>query len=267
MAKKKEKQITLTFFDNAKLVLAQFKAEKGDIATDYRTDTLYTSIFDKLKTDEDYVNTMPASTSLESVYAMLAATPRPKTKKDVIEKNFMFENSDGNIGSLKNHKDFFLNAVFSMINFINAAVYIYHKLPLIGKQNMQEHMLCFLIVAASNAYEELYSSRGLHEFAYYLQLIVENNSDLNVTIIPYNSSKFREMFNQLTKDTVIDIEQILSDTGRDTKSIQIANLSLTIGNIADGRINPDKSRYTIEAGIADVNSTDYDRIFISTIKK
>ena len=41
MAKKNEKQITPIFFDNAKLALAPFKGNQGDIATDYCIDTLY----------------------------------------------------------------------------------------------------------------------------------------------------------------------------------------------------------------------------------
>jgi len=265
MAKKKEKQITPTFFDNTKLVLAQFKAENGDIATDYRIDTLYTSIFDRLKTDEDHVNIKPTATSLDNLYVLLGATPRKSS--DVIQNDFMWEDKDRVIGTVENSKSFYLNAIFSMINFINVSVYLYHKLPLLDHQNMQKSMLSFLTIAASNAYEELYTNRSKYEFAYYFRKVLQNNSNLSVEITPYNSKSWRSEFNNLTKYAKTGIYEELSATDMDVKSIYIANLNLTIGNISDRRINPFESRYTIEVGIADVDSQNYNRIFISTIKK
>ena len=179
----------------------------------------------------------------------------------------MWENEDGVIGVLKNPKDFYLNAIFSMINFINVSVYLYHKFPLIGRQDMQKPMLSFLTVAAASAYEELYSDRSKYEFAYYFRKVLQNNSNLNTDITPYNSKSWRSEFNSLTKFAKVGIDEELDAIDMDVKSIYISNLNLTIGNIVDGRMNPNESRYTIEAGVADMDSDRYDRIFISTIEK
>jgi len=97
--KQKQKQIKITFLDNAELALSQFKAKKGDISDDYCRDTLYTSIFDKLKTDENDIKMMPDATSLNNLFVMLGATPRKKS--EVIQKNFMWEDKDGKIGTLE----------------------------------------------------------------------------------------------------------------------------------------------------------------------
>jgi len=265
MSKKKEKQIQLTFFDSAKLVLTQFKAENGNIAADYCRNTLYTSVFDRLKSNADHVDTMPAATSLDNLFVMLGATPRKSA--DVIQNNFMWENKDGTIGTVENSKSFYLNAIFSMVNFINVSVYLYHKLPLLGRQEMQKPMLSFLTVAAASAYKELYSDRSKYEFAYYFRKVLKNHSNLNTDITPFNSKSWRSEFNSLTKVAKAGIDEELDAIDMDVKSIYISNLNLTIGNIADRRINPDESRYTIEAGVAAMNSDSYDRVFISTIEK
>ncbi len=261
---KKQKQINPTFFDNAKLVLAQFKAESGNIANDYHRDVLYTSVFDKLKTDEDHVDAMPVATSLDNLFATLGSTPRKKT--EVIQKNFMWIDKEGTIGTLDNSKSFYLNAIYSMVNFINVSVYIYHKLPLLNCQYLQNDMLNFLTVAASNAYEELYSTQK-HEFTYYFRKVLQNHFNLSIDITPFKTDSWRKDYNKLIKYAKAGITEELNTVDIDVKSIPIANLNLTIGNISDKKINPDESRYTIEAGIANTDSKDYDRIFISTIKK
>ena len=206
------------------------------------------------------------------------------------------------IGSLSDPKTFYLQAIYAMANFINVSVYLYKKLTLIGHEDMQGAMMNFLIVAASNAYDELYSSKGKIEFAYYFKKAIEHNANLNTEITKFKSKSWKSDFNKLTKAAKVGIDETISTAQRSsilkaveklrwknshtthltlrdfqyqlsvfptivTRTIVISNLSITIGKITDRRINPDERRYTIEAAIADKEKDYYDRIFISTIKE
>ncbi len=258
--KTRKRSIQLDFIDNALTVLEQFDQEKGSFYDEYIVNALYTNLFDKL--EEDEVNMNPTPTSIYNIFILLGATPRKRTK--TIQDNYMFYDEDI-IGSLSNTKSFYLQAIFSMLNMINVSVYLYRKLLLIDRENMQGAMMKFLIVAASNTYEELYSSKGKIEFTYYFKKVIEHNANLELEITPYKSDSWRSEFNQLTKDAKIGIDEILAD--EDTKTIYIENIALTVGKIVDKRINPDEQRYIIEAGIADMENDHYDRIFISTMKE
>ncbi len=258
--KTRKKSIQLDFIDNALTVLTKFDQGKGSFYDEYTVNALYTNILDKLQDDD--VDTNPTSTSIYNIYISLGATPRKSSKE--IQENFMFYNEDI-IGSLSDPQSFYLQAIFSMLNMINVSVYLYKKLALIGREDMQGSMMKFLIVAASNAYEELYSSRGKIEFAYYFKKALQHNSDLDTEIVKFNSSSWRTEFSDLTKLAKMDIDDIVGEEG--TKTINISNLSITIGKIVDRRINANEKRYTIEVAIADMNTDHYDRIFISTIKE
>ena len=257
-----ERSIPLDFIDNALTVLSKFDEGKGSFYGGYTVNALYTNLFDKLE-DEEEIDMNPISTSIDNIFILLGAIPRKST--ETIQKNYMFYDEDI-IGPLSDPKKFYLQAVFSMFHMINASVYIYNKLFIIGREDAQGDMLKFLIVAASNAYEELYSSKGKIKFAYYFKKAIEHNAHLNTEITKFKSKSWKSDFNKLTKATKINIDGIIGDD-EGTKTINISNISITIGKIIDRRINPDERRYTIEAAIADKEKDHYDRIFISTIKE
>ena len=259
-SKTRKKSIKLDFIDNALIVLTKFDQGKGSLSDKYIVNVLYTNLFDKLKDDEVNMNLTP--TSIYNIFVLLGATPRKKTK--IIKENYMFYNEDI-IGTLSNTKSFYLQAIFSMLNMINVSVYLYRKLALIGREDIQGAMMKFLIVAASNTYEELYSKNGKIMFPYYFKKVIQYNTNLDTEITPYKSSSWRSEYDELTKDAKMAIDEILM--GEDTKTIYIENIALTVGKIVDKRINPDEQRYIIEAGIADMENNHYDRIFISTIKE
>ena len=260
-SKTKKRSVQLDVIDNALTVLSKFDQGKGSFYDDYVVNALYTNIFDKLKDDDIDTNIVP--TSIYNIYNVLGATPRKKSK--VIQENFMFYNED-TIGPLSEPKTFYLQAIFSMMHMINASVYIYKKLAIMGHKDMQGAMMKFLIVAASNAYDELYSNKGKITFAFYFKKALQHNSDLDTDLVEFKSTSWKSDFAKLTKYAKIGIDKMLED-GEHTKTIYIANLCLTIGKITDKRINPDEKRYTIEVGIADIKKDHYDRIFISTIKE
>jgi len=260
-SKTRKKSIQLDFIDNALIVLSKFDQGKGSFYDDYVVNALYTNLFDKLQDDEIDTNIVP--TSIYNIYNVLGATPRKKSK--VIQENFMFYDGD-TIGPLSEPKTFYLQAIFSMMHMINASVYIYKKLAIMGHKDKQGAMMKLLIVAASNAYDELYSINGKIPFAYYFKKVLQNNSNLDVEITKFNNKSWKSDYGKLTKYAKIGIDKMLGD-GEHTKTIHIANLCLTIGKISERRINPDEKRYTIEVGIADMEKDHYDRIFISTIKE
>jgi len=259
--KTRKKSIQLDFIDNALTVLSKFDEGKGSFYGDYTVNALYTNLFDKLE-DED-IDLNPTSTSIDNIFILLGATPRKSA--ETIQKNYMFYDEDI-IGPLSDPKTFYLQAIFSMFHMINASVYIYNKLSIIGREDAQGDMLKFLIVAASNAYEELYSSKGKIEFAYYFKKAIEHNANPNTEITKFKSKSWKSDFNKLTKAAKVNIDEIIGDN-EGTKTINISNISITIGKIIDRRINPDERRYTIEAAVADKEKDHYDRIFISTIKE
>ncbi len=259
--KTQKRSIQLDFIDNALIILSRFDQEKSSFYDDYIVNALYTNLFDRLQ--DDKVDLNPEPTSIYNIYNLLGATPRKSSK--IIRENFMFIDEDV-IGPLYDTKTFYLQAIYSMINFVNASVYLYRKLALVGREDMQGAMMKFLIVAASNAYEELYSSRGKIEFAYYFKKVLQHNSNLDVEITKFNNKSWKSEFAKLTKSAKVGIDKMLGDTEH-TKTIYIANLCLTIGKITDKRINPDEKRYTMEVAIADMKKDSYDRIFISTIKE
>ena len=259
--KTRKRSIQLDFIDNALTVLGKFDQGQGSFYDDYIVDVLYTNLFDKLQ--DDAVDTNPAATSIYNIYILLGATPRKNT--ETIQKNYMFYD-ENLIGPLSDPKTFYLQAIYSMVNFINVSVYLYKKLALIGHEDMQGSMMSFLIVAASNAYEELYSSKGKIEFAYYFKKALQHNANLNIEITKFKSESWKSDFNKLTKAAKVGIDEIIGDN-EGTKTINISNISITIGKVIDRRINPDERRYTIEAAITDKEKGHYDRIFISTIKE
>ena len=256
-----KRSIQLGFIDNISIVLSKFYQGKGSFYDDYVPHALYTNLFDKLQ--EDTINIHLEETAIYNIYNVLGATPR-KTSREV-QNNFMFYDEDI-IGPLLDPKLFYLQALYSMVHFINASVYLYQKLALIGREEMQGAMLKFLIVAASNAYEELYSSRGKIEFAYYFKKAIQKNSSIDIEITEFNNKSWKSEFAKLTKSAKTDIDEILGDKEH-TQTIYIANLCLTIGKLSDKRIDLDEKRCTIEVGIADMEKDRYDRIFISTIKE
>jgi len=295
--KTRKRSIQLDFIDNALTVLSKFDEEKGSFYGDYTVNSLYTNLFDKLHDEE--IDTNPAATSIYNIFISLGATPRKST--ETIQKNYMFHD-EGLIGSLSDPKTFYLQAIYAMANFINVSVYLYKKLAVIGREDMQGSIVNFLIVAASNAYEELYSSRGKIEFAYYFKKVIEYHADLEQEITPFKSDSWKSDFNKLTKNVKTDIDTIISTAQRssilkaveklqwtnshpahptlrefqyqlsvfptiETRTIVISNLSITIGEITDRRINPKERRYIIEVAIADKEKSHHDRIFISTIQE
>lgn len=260
-SKTRKKSIQHDFIDNTLTVLDKFDQGQGSLYDEYNVNALYTNLFDKLQDDE--VDTNPAATSIYNIYILLGATPRKDA--ETIQNNYMFYDEDF-IGPLSDPKTFYLQAIYAMANFINVSVYLYKKLALLNREDMQGAMMNFLIVAASNAYEELYSSRGKIEFAYYFTKALQHNANLNTEITEFKSKSWKSDYNKLTKNAKIGIDEIIGDN-EGTKTINISNISITIGKITDRRINPDERRYTIEAAIADEEKDKYDRIFISTIKE
>ena len=259
--KTQKKLIQLDFIDNALTVLEKFDEGQGSFYDEYNVNALYTNLFEKLQDDE--VDTNLAPTSIYNIYIVLGAKPRKNA--ETIQKNYIFYDEDL-FGTLSDPKTFYLQAIYSMVNFINVSVYLHKKLELIGHKDMQGAMMNFLIVAASNAYEELYSNKGKIEFAYFFQKSLQHNANLDTEITKYKSTSWKSDFNKLTKAAKVDIDEIIGDD-EGTRTINISNISITIGKITDRRINPDERRYIIEAAIADEEKDKYDRIFISTIKE
>ncbi len=203
-------------------------------------------------------------TSIFYIHFLLSATPRRKLK-DIKEKFTVY--IDTTIGHFTGSAmNFHTQVLFSMVLFINASIYVYRKLS--EKKELQSMFFNFFVVLASNLYEELYSTRGKQEFAYYFKKLLQNNQDLQKPITPYNTNSWRKEFGELTKYAKIGIDNMLN--GRNLVTYIIAgtnNLYLTIGKIADKRLKMQGKRYIVDLTQVDIGKKNRNRIFIVTIKQ
>jgi hypothetical protein len=118
-----------------------------------------------------------------------------------------------------------------------------------------------LIISASAQYEEMYSSRGKIEFAYYFKKLLDNNYNFNLSITPYNRESWRGEYAKYTKIAKYEIDTIIEESHKQEEIIKISNICIIYGKRRDKKL-PIEEKYVIEAGISN-NNKEYNRIFIA----
>ena len=251
-------EINLDFIDRLEKILEWKPRSIGKLEHDFDTTSLYTTLFNTMDSDTREI----PSTSVFNIFILLGI--KPKRDAEYLRTKFKFE--DGSIyDGFKRIDDIeqFLDQVLAhMIEFINISSYIYNRLGYEGKIKQQKDMLKFLIVTASSIYDELYSSRGKIEFAYYFKKILQNSSDITVEITRYNKETWRKEFSQFTRDTKVSIDEMLADS-HDMKQIDIANIALIFSKMTDVDLLPLEERFSIQAGTVDYEIKEYNPIFIT----
>ncbi len=198
--------------------------------------------------------------SLLYLLTLLSAQPK---KIDLKKKPHYTQGADGNSIYHFDAKEKFLdNAIDLMLEFINLAAFLLHHLQ--DKQELREDLSNMLIVAAANEYNQLFSSRGKNEFAYYVARALDHCNDesfYGATIDPYDPDKWRNKFRRMTQKARNYI-QAPDQAEENMYTILISNVVMTVGIMPDPIDKQEKGFF--EIGIyTDIPVQQYDRILVT----
>jgi len=262
------KKISLDFLDRlTKVMQSSFKVVTTNVQDEFFEETLYVPILNEytkwsLNVKDD---------SIFNIFVLLSAKP----KKNGIELKDSYIYFKGNkelpqveYEHITDYNTFLLQNTFNMIQFINISMYLYQRYILEERTKKEKRaLLKLLIVSASNLYDELYSSRGKIEFAYYFKKLLENYKNpekanepksLNASITPYNKNSWRREYASYSQQAKEEIDLFSQE-----EITTISNIKLICGKREDKRLPHLGERYVIEAGISN-SEEDYNRIFIVT---
>ncbi len=248
-------EIKLNFIDRVEKILSWKSWSIGSTQDEYDNNKLYTKLFTTISADKLYIPT----SSIFNIFILLGA--KANIDSEYIKTNFKFKDNKfpDAFRRIDDPEEFLDQALANMIEFINLSSYIYLQC---NTSKLKSFMLKYLIVTASAMYDELYSSRGKNEFAYYFKKLLQNANDLEVNITPFNTETWRKEFSKFTKTTKQEIDEILVGTD-DMYIVSISNITLIRGKMTDVNILPLREKYFIEAGIANYKTKEYNRIFIT----
>ncbi len=221
----------------------------------YDDRVLYCPIFKSTLENSD----TPKNTLLH-LLVLLSAQPK---EIDLSQKPHYTQDQEGNSIYYFDNKERFLdNAIDLMLEFINLSAFLLYHLQ--DKQETKENLSHLLIVAASNEYDQLFSSRSKNEFAYYFGWVLDYCDDENLyraTIDPYIPDKWRNKFRRMTQKVKKYIQE-LDQTEEDMSTILISNVAMTVGTISDPIDKQEKGFF--EIGIyASVPVQKYNRILVT----
>ena len=230
----------------------------GDVKDIFDVNKSYTTIFSPSSTDSLNI----PETSILNILVLLGA--KPNRDSQYLKTKFKFYGTKPDSSTrISDTKDFFDEALASMIEFINVSAYLYDKLEYLGRAEIQNGILKYLIVAAASIYEELYSSRGKIEFAYYFKKLLQHNSDINVEITPYNRESWRGDFAGYTRLAKKSIDRLISQSnGINSMDTTVSNIKLFFGKKTDKDLLPLEERYFIEIKV-DYKNKAPEQIFIT----
>ncbi len=207
------------------------------------------------------------------IFVLLGAIPRKEYGDNHTQDNFIFTTIDDpkKIYRLKTHESLLRYAVGNMLRLINLASFIYGSMKkgTREKNKSRKEIIRLLVIAAFTEYENMYSSKAKHVFAYHLRRFGENHKDLSVRIKACNTNTGKSENAKKLKKLKEEIDSTLS-SGNVMPTFYISNVAITSGKIADERMSDKNEQYFIEIGVIHPSSTlkvpKYDRIFISTFK-
>ena len=258
----KNKEISVDFIDRLKkIVTSRYKIATNNVKDIFFEQALYAHILNEYGN----LHLMVKPNSLLSIFSLLSA--EPKKTKEKLENSFVYIYERNNLSikniRINNYSVYLTQNLFNMIQFINLAVYL-HKRYLYEERSKEERTILtkILIVSASNLYDELYSSRGKIEFAYYFKKILEHHDNINVSITPYNKESWRGEYAKYTRLAKAEIDKNCKLTNEREEIILISNIYIAYGKRIDERLPNLGERYFIR-GIY-VNGEDYNPIFIVT---
>jgi hypothetical protein len=250
-------EISLDLINRLEEVLLWKPWTEGSIEDFFDEYKLYTTIFSPSSTESLNI----PKTSILNILVPLGV--QPNRDSHYLKTKFQFYDTEtGTFTRIPDTKEFFDQALASVVEFINISTYLYDKLAYMGRSDMQGDMLKFLIVAASSVYEELYSSRGKIEFAYYFKKLLQCDNNIECEITPYNRESWRGDFAKYTKLTKQAIDELIDDNDNGSTSIVISNIKLSIGKKIDPDILPVEKRYFIEMEVGYKNKAS-EQIFIT----
>lgn len=200
--------------------------------------------------------------SLLHLFSLLSVKPG---KIDLEKKPIQLSGKDDGNDQIFDTVDMFLiGSIEIMLGFINLSSY------LLGYQRRENQtkvsdLLSVLVVAAANEYGQLFSSRSKNEFAYYFMEMLKNcdATDYSVSIKPYDSDKWRNIFRRMTNEVKTSIRKTIA-SGRDMKYTEFSNVVITLGT----KPNPYEieQNYFIEIGISQEEPLpDYNHIIITPL--
>jgi len=254
----KNKEITIDFIDRLKeIVPSQYKIATKNVKDIFFKQALYADIINEYGN----LSLRVKPSSLLSIFSLLSAEPK-KTKEE-LENSYVYIDKRINNIRITDYPKFLTQILFEMIHFINMAVYLYKRYLYEARSKEERTILTkMLIVSASNLYDELYSSRGKIEFAYYFKKILEHHDNINVSITPYNKESWRGEYAKYTRLAKAEIDKNCKLTNEREEIILISNIYIAYGKRIDERLPNLGERYFIR-GIY-VNGEDYNPIFIVT---
>ncbi len=235
-------EINLDLVDRLEEVISWKDWTEGNVKDIFDKNKLYTTIFSPASTDSLNI----AETSILNILVLLGV--KPNRDSQYLETKFKFyKTKPDSFTRISDTKEFFDEALASMIEFINVSAYLYDKLEYLGKAEIQNGILKYLIVAAASIYEELYSSRGKIEFAYYFKKLLQHNDDIDIEVTPYNRESWRGDFAGYTRLVKKNIDILLSpNNGINSFNTTVSNIILFYGKETDKDLLPLEERYFIE---------------------
>ena len=261
LSRLKEAKKEYEFSQEVEDAIARLRERKLMPVTDYNTyddRVLYCPIFKSTLDNSD----APKDSLLHLLFLLKAKPKEIDLEKEPVQ--FSGEN-DSNI-YVFNFKDKFLeSAIDQMLEFINLSSYLlsYQRRK---NQNKVSDLLSILVVLAANEYEQLFSSRGKNEFAYYLIEMLTNcdaTDFYSVSIKPYDTDKWRNTFRRMTNEVKTSIRNIIA-SGQDMKHVELSNIVIALGT----KPNPyeKEKNYFIEIGISQEEpSQEYNHIIITPL--
>jgi len=257
-----KKEISVDFLDRLKLVVtSRYKISTNNVKDAFFEEALYVQIVNEYENLPLNVE----SNSILSIFSLLSA--KPKREEEELKHSFVYIYEKANVKlndiRITDYSSFLTQNLFSIIQFINIAVYLYKRYLYENRSKEERTILTRkLIVSASNLYDELYSSRGKIEFAYYFKKLLEYHDDINASITPYNKESWRGEYAKYTRLAKEEIDEQYKTTGKD-EIMPISNIYIIYGKRVDKRLTDLGERYVIEAGISN-HEEEYNRIFIAT---
>lgn len=254
------KEIQIDLMDRLRLVVtSQYKRATNTVKDDFFENNLYSKILNEYSTIPLNVEV----NSIFSIFSLLSANPNKNVQEIQNSYRYMDKYSDIRI---TNYPSFLTQNLFNMVQFINLSTYLYKRYEYEQRSKQERAMLLkMLIVSASTLYDELYSSRGKIEFAYYFKKLLENDDNFTKTITPYNKESWRGEYAKYTRLAKDEIDTICEISKKKEEIVSISNLLLIYGKRIDEKLPHLGERYVIEAGISS-HKHEYNRIFITTFQ-
>jgi len=200
------------------------------------------------------------SSSIFNIFKLLSVTPTRSYQK--IKDEFRFEDSEGEV-VINNKASLEEKALTEMLNLINLSIYILKQ-----KEEQKEVYKKFLIVMATNVYENLYSSRGKYEFAYYFGKMVEYPDNTTREVTPYKSHSWRGEYKDYITEITDHIDTLpISEKNDKMTEVYIQNIVIICGQMQDKRLKDKSRQYFIKIGTFHILTQNFTPLASTNFKK